>query len=79
MRYGIFLGIFLVFLMLEGLFDVALKIPFRDDWRLLTPYLVLYYATNYGFVVMVWKDSLSQGILMLVLFALQLVTNLMTH
>jgi len=78
-RYGIFLGIFLVFLLLEGLFDVVLKIPFRDDWRLLTPYLVLYYAMNYGFVVMVWRNSLTQGIIMLVLFALQFATNLMTH
>jgi hypothetical protein len=78
-RYGIFLGIFLAYLVLEGLFDVVLKISFRDDWRLLTPYLALYYAMNYGFVVMVWKDSLTRGIIMLVLFALQSATNWMTH
>jgi len=60
-HYSIFLGIFLAFLALEGLYDHILKITFRNNWKLLTPYLVLYYAMNYGFVVMVWKTSLPEG------------------
>jgi len=56
-QYSIFLGIFLAFLALEGLYDHILKIPFRKNWKPLTPYLVLYYAMNYGFVVMMWKTS----------------------
>lgn len=34
---------------------------------------------NYGFIVMVWKDARSQGILMLALFVVQLVANFSTH
>ena len=79
MQYRVFLGIFIAFLILEGLFDHILKIPFRDNWVLLTPYLVLYYAMNYGFVVMPWKESANHGIVMLVLFVLQLVANYYSH
>lgn len=39
----------------------------------------LAYAMNYGFIVMVWKDARSQGILMLALFVVQLVANFSTH
>lgn len=78
-QYLIFLGIFLAFLILEGLLDFVWKVPFRQDWRILTPYLVLYYAMNYGFIVMVWKDARSQGILMLALFVVQLVANFSSH
>ncbi|MBA7551646.1 hypothetical protein ES705_44194 [subsurface metagenome] len=78
-HYIIFLGIFLAFLVLEGLYDHILKIPFRNNWKLLTPYLVLYYAMNYGFVVMVWKTSLPKGIIMLGLFIIQIIVNICTH
>ena len=64
-QYSIFLGIFLA---LEGLYEHILKIPFRKNWKLLTLYLVLYYAMNYGFMVMVWKTSLPRGLIMLGLF-----------
>ncbi len=78
-QYTIFLGIFLAFLALEGLYDHILKIPFRNNWKLLTPYLVLYYAMNYGFVVMVWKNSLPKGLIMLSLFIVQIIVNICTH
>jgi hypothetical protein len=78
-HYIIFLGIFLAFLVLEGLYDHILKIPFRNNWKLLTPYLVLYYAMNYGFVVMVWKTSLPKGLIMLGLFIIQIIVNICTH
>ena len=78
-QYSIFLGIFLAFLALEGLYDHILKIPFRKNWKLLTPYLVLYYAMNYGFVVMVWKTSLLRGLIMLSLFIIQVIANICTH
>ncbi len=78
-QYSIFLGIFLAFLALEGLYDHILKIPFRKNWQLLTPYLVLYYAMNYGFVVMVWKTSLLRGLIMLSLFIIQVIANICTH
>ena len=58
-QYTIFLGIFLAFLAIEGFYDYVLKIDFRTNfrknWKLLIPYLILYYAMSYGFVVMVWK------------------------
>jgi hypothetical protein len=82
-RHTIFLSIFLAFLTLEGLYDFVLEIPFRSNfrrnWRLLVPYLALYYAMNYGFVVMPWRESLVWGIVMLVLSAVQIVANTATH
>ena len=82
-QYSIFLGIFLAFLLLEWLFDFVLKINFRENWKKnwkwVVPYLCLYYAMNYGFVVMPWKTSLTWGLIMLGLFIIQIITNLRTH
>ena len=82
-RYGIFLGIFLAFLLLEWLFDYVLKINFRENWKQnwkwILPYLVFYYAMNYGFVVMPWKTHLPWGLVMLGLFIIQIITNLRSH
>jgi len=82
-RYSIFLGIFLAFLLIEWLFDYVLKINFRENWKKnwkwLVPYLGLYYAMNYGFVVMPWKTSLPWGLVMLCLFIIQIITNLRSH
>ena len=82
-QYIVFLGIFLAFLALEGVYDFALRIPFRQNWRqnwrLLIPYLCLYYATTYGFVVMAWKSSLTWGVVMLALAIIQIAVNIGTH
>ena len=78
-RYSIFLGVFLAFLALEGIYDFILKLPFRQNWRLLIPYLCLYYSMNYGFVVMAWKTSLIGGLVMLALVIIQIVVNISTH
>ena len=80
-QYSIFLGIFLAILALEGIYDLILKVPFREEkkWKLLVPYLILYYAMNYGFVVMVWKNSLVGGFIMLGLFVIQIFVNIRTH
>lgn len=55
------------------------KIPFRGIWKPLVPYLALYFAMNYGFVVMVGKTSLTDGLLLLGLFVLQIAVNIPTH
>ena len=83
-RYSIFLGIFLAFLALEFLYDYVLKIPFRENlkkyWMQATPYLTLYYAMNYGFVMMVWKNySKVGGAIMLGLLIVQIFVNMRTH
>jgi len=82
-RYGILLGIFLAFLLIEWLYDYVFKINFRENWRKnwkwLVPYLGLYYAMNYGFVVMPWKTSLTWGLIMLGLFIIQIIVNLRSH
>jgi len=82
-QYSIFLGIFLVFLLFEWLLDYALKINFRENlkknWKWTVPYLALYYAMNYGFVVMPWKTSIVWGLVMLGLFIIQIITNLGSH
>ena len=78
-QYTVFLGIFIAFLALEGLYDFVLRIPFRQNWKLLIPYLCLYYAMSYGFVVMVWKSSLTGGVVMLALTIAQIVVNISTH
>jgi len=81
--YSIFLSIFLAFLALEWLLDYFLKVPFRENmkqnWKWVVPYLGLYYAMNYGFVVMPWKTSPVWGIIMLGLFIIQLAANLRSH
>ena len=79
LQYSIFLGIFLAFLALEALYEFILKIPFRENWRLATPYVILYFAMNYGFVVMTLKNSTEKGLVLLVLFVVQIVANIMTH
>jgi len=82
-RYAIFLGIFQAFLLLEWLLDHVSKINFREDfkkyWQWAVPYLALYYATNYGFVVMPWKTHLAWGLIMLGLFIIQIIANLRSH
>lgn len=78
-QYRIFLGIFLFYLVVEGVLDFVLKTDFRANWSVLGPYIALYYVVNYGFIVMPWKDSRKQGILMLALFILQLLANFSTH
>ena len=81
-RYTIFLGIFLAFLVIEALYDWILKIPFREtmDWKQLVPYIALYFSMNYGFVVMTWKYySVKGGIILLVFFVIQILTNIATH
>jgi len=81
-RYTIFLGIFLAFLAIEALYDWILKIPFREtmDWKLLAPYVALYMSMNYGFVIMTWKYySVPYGIILLVLFVIQIIANIVTH
>jgi len=72
----------LAFLAIEALYDWILKIPFREkmDWKQLVPYVALYISMNYGFVVMVWKyDSVTRGIILLSLFAIQIIANIVTH
>jgi hypothetical protein len=81
-QYTVFLGIFLAFLAIEALYDWILKIPFREkmDWKLLVPYVALYISMNYGFVVMTWKYySLMGGIIVLVLFVIQIIANMVSH
>ena len=82
-RYSIFLGIFLAFLLVEWLYDYVFRIDFRENWRKnwkrLVPYLGLYYAMNYGFVVMPWKTSLVWGLIMFGLFIVQIIANLRSH
>ena len=81
-RYTIFLGIFLAFLAIEILYDWILKIPFREtmDWKQLVPYVALYMSMNYGFVVMTWKYySIPHGVILLVLFVVQIIANIVTH
>jgi len=78
-QYAIFLGIFLAFLVVECLYDFVWKIPFRKNWKPAVPYLILYFAMNYGFVVMVWKSWLAGGLLMAGLFIVQIIVNIVTH
>lgn len=80
-KYTIFLAVFIAFLAIEALYDWVLKIPFREqpEWRLLVPYVALYISSTYGFVVMVWKESVPGGLLMLALAVAQVLANALTH
>jgi len=74
-QYPFCLGVFFLFLVWEWVFDWDRKIDFRKNWLLLTPYLILYYAMNYGFVVLPWRYSPAWGIVMFVLFIIQIAAN----
>jgi len=76
---GIFCAIFLIYIAIEALFDFILKIEFRSIWYLLIPYLILYYIINYGIVVMIWAESQPWGIVLLVLWIIQLIVNAISH
>ena len=82
-RYVIFIVLFLTFLLIEWLYDYKFKISFRENWfrnwKWTVPYLGLYYAMNYGFVVMPWKTHISWGIVMLCLFIVQIIANIRSH
>lgn len=82
-QYSIFLGIFLVYMFMEWILDHFLKLDFRESWKKnwmwLVPYLALYYAVNYGFIIMPWKRTMIWGIIMLILFVFQLITNIESH
>ena len=82
-QHGVFLVIFLAFLLVEWLYDYVFKTNFRQDmrknWKAVAPYLALYYAMNYGFIVLPWKASIAWGLGMLGLFLVQLVANLRSH
>ena len=82
-RYIIFLAIFLAFLFFEWLLDYRVKVNFRENWirnwKWSVPYLGLYYAINYGFVVMPWKANIAWGIIMLCLFVIQIIANIRSH
>ncbi len=78
-QYTIFLSIFIAFLTLEGIYDFVLKVSFRNNWKLLTPYLMLYWSMNYGFIAMAWKHSAVQGGILLALFIIQIVANFSSH
>lgn len=75
----LFLVIFLAYLVLECLFDFVLKTDFRRNWKLLVPYLALYYAMNYGFFVMTYRGSATDGIIVLILTLVQIAVNLFSH
>jgi len=75
----IFLSIFILFIGFEMLLDHILKIEFRSNWKILVPYLILYYASNYSIVMLNWNQNLFVGILILVLMVLQIIINIITH
>lgn len=81
--YRVFLILFALYLGLEWILDYKLQIDFRADfsknWKLLVPYLALYYMMNYGFIVLPWKDNQWLGILLLILFIIQIIENIRSH
>ncbi|MDD5017640.1 MAG: hypothetical protein PHO15_06035 [Eubacteriales bacterium] len=74
-----FLCIYLGFIALEFVYDFWLRLDFRTNWKLLVPYLALYYASCYGLFVMVYKSSAPLGIAVLALTVLQIAVNIWSH
>jgi len=75
----IFLCIFLAYLVIECLYDYILKVDFRRNFKLLIPYLALYYAMNYGFFVMAHRASPTYGYIVLAVTVVQIAVNLWSH
>jgi hypothetical protein len=74
--FGVFI---LLFLIIEILYDYVLKLEFRSDKKLLVPYLILYYAMNYALIALNWSVNLAFGIIVLILFIVQLIFNILKH
>ncbi len=76
----IMFGVFILsFLIIEIVYDYILKLEFRSDKKLLVPYVILYYAMNYGLIVMNWSVNLTYGIIILILSIVQLAFNISNH
>lgn len=68
-----------IYLCLELLYDYILKLDFRSNFKYLIPYLIFYYLANYSIVVLTWELSQPFGIVLLVLFILQIIVNTWSH
>ncbi|TFH31347.1 MAG: hypothetical protein E4G98_00240 [Promethearchaeota archaeon] len=75
----VFLGIFFLYMGLEFVYEFWLKIDFRHNWKLATPYILLYYMMNYGLVMMPWAFSLTMGGILLGLMIIQYIVNFWSH
>jgi hypothetical protein len=74
-----YLAVVLVYLGFEVLLDWVLKKEFRSNWKVLIPYLALYFFANYALVMIVWKSNLTLGIILLALYIIQLIVNIFSH
>lgn len=74
-----FLWVFIGYIGFEILLEYIMKIDFRNNWKLLVPYLVLYYMANYSAVMLVWDRNVPFGVVILVLFICQIVVNAWSH
>ncbi|VVB74990.1 Uncharacterised protein [Candidatus Tiddalikarchaeum anstoanum] len=79
--YYLYLVIVLVYLGFEVVLDWVLKINFRSKSKLylLIPYLMLYFFANYVLVILVWKENLTLGVILLALYIIQLLFNAFSH
>ena len=75
----IFLCFFLAYLIIEALFDLILKLEWRQNWKLMIPYLIFYYAANYSVVGMVWHRNNIWGPIIAALAVIQIVVNIWSH
>ncbi|MHA1617862.1 MAG: hypothetical protein ACTSVZ_01175, partial [Promethearchaeota archaeon] len=75
----IFLGLFFSFMGIEFIYDFWLKIDFRKNWKLATPYIILYYTMNYGLVMMPWAYSTVMGRIILGMMIIQYIVNIWSH
>ena len=77
--YMLLLLILIIYLLIEILYDYVLKVNWRNNWRFAAPYLAFYYIANYAVVVLNWEYSITWGIILLILFILQIITNIWSH
>ena len=77
--YLLLLVIIILYLLVEITYDYVLRWNWRKNWKQATPYLAFYYVANYAIVVLNWENSTIWGILLLILFVIQLVVNFWAH
>ncbi|MCR4440424.1 MAG: hypothetical protein QHJ34_14905 [bacterium] len=53
-QYTVFLSMLLAF-GFRGSVWLVPRLPFGQEWSLLAPYLMVYFAMSFGFVVMSWE------------------------
>ncbi|MCF8261875.1 MAG: hypothetical protein K9J12_13935 [Melioribacteraceae bacterium] len=77
--YFLQLGLIIVFVILELLLDYILKIDFRHDFKIVIPYLILFYASFGGMIGIATYAGKLWSVLAIIGFLVMTAISLLMH